>query len=213
MSCKFCDLPSAVERNGENVWGGYLVGEWAFTEDDDLTHHSYGRVNLWYDFEDDEWALLVLVADDRVPHTIPATVQLTPSVCPSCGRKLQTPKWLWRLEARDPKHGLWYDSDGEWVFDVYDYDCSTKSLPMGWDWRYQQDGKSWWSSCSDKSDLTHWYSIEDAKTLTDNGFVFTRYLATEYHEYRNETVFLKESCLKREELTLEDVFGEEADDA
>ena len=42
--------------------------------------------------------------------------------------------------------------------------------------------------------------------LIDDGFVFTRYLATEYHEYEHETVFLKESCIAREELSLEEVF-------
>ena len=49
------DMQTRITHVKCNMWGGYLVGEWAFTEDDDLTHHSYGRVNLWYDFEDDEW--------------------------------------------------------------------------------------------------------------------------------------------------------------
>ena len=115
------------------------------------------------------------------------------------------PKWLWRLESRDPSNGLWYNSDGEFVLGVRG--CSTESLPMDYDWRYQQDGKSWWSSCTDKADLTHWYSPEDARRLIDDGFVFTRYLATDYHEYEMETVFLKETCLAREEVPLEEVFG------
>lgn len=209
MSCEFCDLAAAVKRNDGDAYSSLLVGEWAFGKEDDLVHHADGRVSLWYDFEDFEWDLLVLIADDRVKNVagmqpFPSCAQFHARVCPMCGRKLQAPRWLWRLEAIDPKHGLWYNSDGEWVFDVWG--CSTSGLPMGWDWRYQQDGKSWWSSCSKRSDLTHWYSVEDARQLVEKGFVFARYQATEYHEYRNETVFLKESCLAREELSLEEVF-------
>lgn len=89
MSCKFCDLDAAVARNGGELEGGVLVGEWTFTKDDDLIHHSQGRVNLWFDFEDNEWSLLVLIDDDRTgKHTLPATAMFHPKVCPMCGRRL-----------------------------------------------------------------------------------------------------------------------------
>ena len=26
------------------------------------------------------------------------------------------PKWLYRLESKDPNNGLWYDSNGRWVW-------------------------------------------------------------------------------------------------
>ena len=77
---------------------------------------------------------------------------------------------------------------------------------MDYDWRYKQDGRDWFSSCSNRDDLLHWYSKEDAKTLIDKGFVFTRYLATEYVEYPLETVFIKETCLKREEIDFDSLF-------
>ena len=88
MACKFCDLDAAVARNGGEMEGGLLVGEWAFTKDDDLVHKSRGRVNLWFDFEYREWSLLVLIDDERTEGILPATVMFTPSVCPFCGRKL-----------------------------------------------------------------------------------------------------------------------------
>ena len=50
---------------------------------------------------------------------------------------------------------------------------------------------------------------DSAKTLIDKGFVFTRYLATEYVEYPLETVFIKETCLKREEIDFLSLFGNE----
>ena len=40
------------------------------------------------------------------------------------------------------------------------------------------------------------------------GFVFTRYMATEYEEYDLETCFIKETCLKREVIDIEDLFKE-----
>lgn len=87
--CNFCDLDAGVARNCGELEGGVLVGEWAFTKDDDLARHSQGRVNLWFDFEDNEWSLLVLIDDDRSPkYTLPATVMLHPKVCPMCGRRL-----------------------------------------------------------------------------------------------------------------------------
>lgn len=62
--------------------------------------------------------------------------------------------------------------------------------------------------CSNKEDLLHWYSLEDAQKLLENGFVFTRYLAIDYHEYENETVFLKETSLSREEINILALFKE-----
>ena len=124
------------------------------------------------------------------------------------GQRLQDPKWLYRLEAKDPEHGLWYDASGEWVYDVGRLGCSTKDLPMDYDWRYQQDGRSWFSSCSSRDDLLHWYSRDDAARLIDDGFVFTRYLALEYVEYELETVFIRETALAREELDFDSLWSE-----
>lgn len=119
------------------------------------------------------------------------------------------PKWLYRLEYKDNSCGLWYNGTGEWCFEngIGSIDgCKTKTLPMDYDERYKQDGRDWFSSCSRKEDLLHWFSLEDAKKLIENGFVFTRYLATEYHEYELETVFIKETSMYREEIDIFDLF-------
>lgn len=117
------------------------------------------------------------------------------------------PKWLWRLESTIPDKGLWYDSKGNYVWTIGELkDCKTKDLPMNWDERYHKDGKSWFSSCSNKEDLMHWYSVKDANDLLEKGFVFTRYLATDYVEYDLETTFLKETALAREELDINSLF-------
>lgn len=120
------------------------------------------------------------------------------------------PKWLYRLEYKDTSCGLWYDGNGKWCFEkgigALGEECKYKTLPMGYDSRYKQDGKDWFSSCSNKEDLLHWFSLDDAATLLANGFVFTRYLAVDFHEYENETVFLKETSLYREEIDIMDLF-------
>jgi hypothetical protein len=77
---------------------------------------------------------------------------------------------------------------------------------MGYDPRYHVNGLNWFSSCSNKEDLMHWYSLEDAIELIEKGFVFTRYLAQDYIEYELETVFLKETSLKREEIDIRNLF-------
>lgn len=120
------------------------------------------------------------------------------------------PKWLYRLESTDPKKGLWYNANGELVWTIgLIPDCETKNLPMDYDERYRQDGRMWNSSCTNKKDLSHWYTLEAALDLIENhGFTFARYLATEYHEYELETVFIKDTCLAREELDIREVFGE-----
>ena len=79
---------------------------------------------------------------------------------------------------------------------------------MDYDARYHKDGRNWYSSCSRKEDLMHWYSLQDALELIANGFVFTRYLATEYVEYELETTFIKESSLQREVMDIKDLFPE-----
>lgn len=119
------------------------------------------------------------------------------------------PKWLYRLESRSPEKGLWYNARSEpfWGIGVLP-DCKTKDLPMDYDPRYHKDGRSWFSSCSNKDDLPHWYSLKDALDLIELGFVFTRYLATEYVEYENETTFIKDTCLAREEINAAEIFWE-----
>lgn len=117
------------------------------------------------------------------------------------------PKWLYRLESTDTNLGLWYNENGDFVLTLGEIEnCKTKELPMGCDPRYKQDGKDWFSSCSNIEDLTHWYSIDNAKDLISRGFRFSKYLATDYVEYDKETVFLKETCLSRVTLDIEEIF-------
>ena len=117
------------------------------------------------------------------------------------------PKWLYRLESTDPRNGLWYDSENNFVWGIQTVaNCQTKYLPMGWDERYHVDGRNWNSSCSNKEDLMHWFSVEDAEELISRGFKFYRYLATEYIEYELETVFIKDTCLAREEISIRELF-------
>jgi len=117
-------------------------------------------------------------------------------------------KWLYRLESKTPDNGLWYNANNELVWGIGAIEnCQTKFLPMDYDERYHKDNKNWFSSCSNKEDLLHWYSLEDAKQLIKNGFIFTRYLAQDYIEYPLETTFLKETSLAREEIDIEQLFS------
>lgn len=119
-------------------------------------------------------------------------------------------KWLYRLESKSKDNGLWYDSRNSLVWGIGAIPgCETKYLPMGWDERYHKDGRNWFSSCSRKEDLAHWYSLKDAELLIANGFVFTKYLAVDYVEYDLETTFLKETALKRVELDIHDIWQSE----
>ena len=120
---------------------------------------------------------------------------------------MNNPKWLYRLESIDPKNGLWYNTNNVLVWGIGQLqNCKTKDLPMGYDERYHKDGRNWYSSCSRKEDLTHWYSLQDALDLIANGFVFTKYLATEYVEYEFETTFIKETSLAREIIDIKELF-------
>lgn len=122
--------------------------------------------------------------------------------------KAENGKWLYRLESENPENGLWYNDYGDYVFGIGEVDnLSSKDLPMGYDERYRQDGKNWFSSCTRKEDLTHWYSMGNAKDLIKLGFHFYKYLATEYVEYDKETVFVKDTALDRLEMPLEEAFN------
>lgn len=115
-------------------------------------------------------------------------------------------KWLYRLESADPRNGLWYNANGEFCWGIAEVPgCRTKDLPMDYDERYKKDGRDWFSACSNAEDLPHWYSLDDVKHLLALGFVFKKYLATEYVEYELETTFIKESCLDSQELSLYEI--------
>lgn len=118
-------------------------------------------------------------------------------------------KWLYRLESKTEDNGLWYNTDNKLVWGIGKLpNCKTKNLPMDYDPRYHKDGKNWFSSCSKKEDLMHWYSLQDAIDLINAGFVFTKYLAVDYVEYELETTFLKETALERVEIDIKDLFNE-----
>ena len=120
---------------------------------------------------------------------------------------MKEPKWLYRLESKSKTNGLWYNSNNELVWGIGKItNCKTKDLHMGYDERYHRDGKNWFSSCSHIEDLSHWYSLEDAEQLLENGFVFTKYLAQDYVEYEMETTFLKETALERVEIDIHDIW-------
>lgn len=119
------------------------------------------------------------------------------------------PKWLYRLESLTDTNGLWYNNNDEFVLGLKDVpNCKTKDLPMEYDERYKQDNKDWHSACEFTEDLTHWFSPENAQWLTNNGFVFTKYLAVDYKHYKNETIFLKETAIRRITISVEEVFPE-----
>ena len=118
------------------------------------------------------------------------------------------PKWLYRLEAVDPNNGLWYNANNELVWGIGKLaNCKTKDLPMDYDERYHKDGRCWFSSCSRKEDLSHWYSLQDALDLVANGFVFKRYLAHEYVEYEFETTFIIDTAIASEIVDIADIWS------
>lgn len=116
-------------------------------------------------------------------------------------------KWLYRLESMDEDMGLWYNSRGEFVLTIAEIaNCETKNMQMDYDERYKRNGMDWYSSCSNIEDLLHWYSFENARDLIKKGFRLSKYLAVDYVEYNKETVFLKETCLDRVTLDINEVF-------
>ena len=191
-------------RVGGDIWTSGIHLKKATEEALDKIQEQKLRNNLIYYFQNK-------CDYSRIPtHTLKVLYRLfNPKVKPETK---QVPKWLYRLEYKDKSCGLWYNGEGKWCFEEgigsLGDECKTKSLPMDYDPRYKQDGRDWFSSCSKKEDLTHWYSLEDAKKLLANGFVFTRYLATEYHEYDMQTVFIKDTALKREEIDIFELFNE-----
>lgn len=117
-------------------------------------------------------------------------------------------KWLYRLESKTSDKGLWYNLNNEYVFVVGELeDCPSKDFYMGYDERYQKDGRNWYSSCSNKQDILHWFTVKNILDLIAKGFVLARYLATEYVEYENETTFIKDTALAREEIDIRTIFN------
>jgi len=106
-------------------------------------------------------------------------------------------KVLFRFERDDLYNGLWYNRENRLVFPIRFCKSDTKNLPMGYDPRYHADGKNWFSSCSNLTDIYHWYKTEDIKYLLNHGFVYCIYLVKDYKEYDMETVFLMETAINR----------------
>lgn len=79
---------------------------------------------------------------------------------------------------------------------------------MGYDERYRIDGLNWYSSCTNIDDVFSWFSPDDIKYLCDNGFDLLRYLAVDYVEFDKETVFRKDTALKREKISLETLINQ-----
>lgn len=117
------------------------------------------------------------------------------------------PIWVYRLESLDPKNGLWYNADGEFVHGISKVaGCKTAYLPMGYDTRYHSKERNWVSGCLKVEDLAHWFSESDAKQLWALGFRFWMFQAVEYEIYDHEVAFNKETVLQRLRLKFNQVY-------
>ena len=175
------DVCVVVEPNGHATVGGKTID-----------YHSW----VWFGF-------VPQILKDNVRTTYEETMEVALKYTL---KQLTNYKWLWRLDSESPENGLWYNASGDYCFGIGKLEgCKTKDLPMDYDERYRKDGKHWFSSCSNVKDLSHWYSLEDARQLMDNGFVFTRYFAKDYVEYENQTCFLKETALVREVIPFKEL--------
>lgn len=192
MACRFC----TIDHDG-GLHGDRCVGEWCFDEEDDLAHRARGRVSLWYDFDYDEWSVLVLIDDGNTKRgQLPSCAQFKVDICPFCGRKLQSQRWIWTIEpkCRAPKDRVYAEDDEL-------------------------------SGCTDVRYLKKTYSRDEMQALMDVGWHVMRHLATEYevlydldvdrivgHPNISDASFMYGSCLAHEEVSLEEVWGADVEE-
>ncbi len=114
---------------------------------------------------------------------------------------------VYRIENQKTMHGMWYNSDGE--LDPFIKTLTegiSKDLPMEFDEKYGQNGKRWYSGCHDKGLLKNWFSLLDAKELSNAGYKLYEFDVTEYIIEEFQTIFTRESIISQVEIELSEVW-------
>lgn len=111
---------------------------------------------------------------------------------------------IYRIENQETNHGMWYDKNGNYnPFIERLTDGKSASLPMDYDERYGDGGVRWYSGCSDIETMQHWFSDQDAKELSINGYKLYIFETAVAKEEELQTLFIREGIVRQTEIPLD----------
>lgn len=114
----------------------------------------------------------------------------------------------YRIENEDTQHGMWYREDG--TFDPFILKLTegkSKDLPMDLSGLYSEGGRKWFSSCSNTTDMQHWFSDKDALELFQAGYKLFEFEAVEFKALEHEVIFTREGVLGKTEIPLNTIWN------
>lgn len=114
---------------------------------------------------------------------------------------------IWRIENEETMVGMWYDKNGVPTNYIHSIDGISKDLPMDKDVEhYRQQGKEWYSGCSRKEDMFHWFSKDDITALNQDGYKLYEFEADEFIEEEFQTIFTRESMHDKKVIPYTDIW-------
>lgn len=116
----------------------------------------------------------------------------------------------YRFENPETKHGMWYNSLGEYdpIIDTLCPNGLSRLMPMGFCADHQKDGKQWYSAGRSVENMRQWFSREDAVSLVEYGFTLFEFTVTEWQDKEHELLITRESICAQKSIPLEVVWGE-----
>lgn len=115
---------------------------------------------------------------------------------------------IFRIENPDTNNGMWYDGEGNYSpFIETLSDGKSASLPMGWEARYGQGGRRWFSGCHSVELMRHWFSDQDARELLEAGYGLYKFESDEFIVEEFQVIFTREGIVSTEEISLADIWS------
>lgn len=118
-------------------------------------------------------------------------------------------KTIYRIENPEHMNGMWYNKNGIFMKNIHIL-CPNgiaKDFPMPLNLDlHRKDGKIWNSGGKSIENMNQWFTIEDAKSLYNNGFKLFEFEVSEYNELEMEILFTRDGILSKKEIPLEMVW-------
>lgn len=114
-------------------------------------------------------------------------------------------KTIFRIETPEDKNGMWYNKDG--VFEkrihILCPNGLAKDFPMPLNLElHRKDGEIWNSGGKSIENMHQWFTVEDVKSLINNGFKLFQFNVNMFQELENEILFCRKGVLTQKEIDI-----------
>jgi hypothetical protein len=116
---------------------------------------------------------------------------------------------IYRIENPLDEDGMWYGGDGilKKKIHILCPNGIAKDFPMPFNPLHRKDGKVWKSAGKSVENMNQWFTLEDAKSLYENGFRLYEFKTRVWQELEMEILFVPTEVESKIEIPIYTVWN------